>query len=307
MMRLVRLLALVLAGMIFQYSTFGQPKTAVIGGMELHWLQYYNYAHSGAILNKQSGISVPSLCIGIQRMVNGHLVLEGGIQLSSFDLSVNDKRFQNNSHIPQGPSWGPNWWAQDGNLDLWQNYNSISFAGYYFFVGQSSNAFQPYLSTGITFNSLLCRAANENAAFTQPETNETLTLAGHFAGYFPSPFIEVGLRLAPLDQFGFYIGAKYYAQGPIITGDYQNTQNENIKYTDSVKASGGYFALTLRCGGSLIRADKRVRKRPISRYDKSGSHPWFHAPHSKKYIRKGRHKKPTRTGGNQSGDNTLGR
>lgn len=268
----VRYLA-ILFGLIVKGTCLAQGNLYINGGFEITGLTYnYRFQQQGHVLRRSflldhgdidTGVGL-TFNLALHKSISRYVGLEFGTQFSEMDLVVRDAGFQDRNHVATANNYAGNLSgvkADAGNFDFANWYYSNYVSAYLFMP--TNAGIHPYLGAGLSYNYFTSQARTKPASYYFNTTGETLQVTPDFAQHYMSGFVEAGFFFGNRDtgpgEKGActFLGLKYYFAGDIIHGDYKNTKDGIVQYTDHVVASGDYLAVSLRVGISVIGGRKR--------------------------------------------------
>jgi hypothetical protein len=244
-------------------SLFGQKQFYVLGGVDLDGHNNdYEFEQKGYILSRgwnDPKYKTPILNLGINAAfhlrVNNFVGFELGGRVTEMGLGVHDTDFQNRNtiHGSEGPDYFLNGGrSSQGNFQFARFYY-CDYVSAFLYLPLKGLFWTPYISAGVGMNYLPKSKIESTTSYFYQPTTEDLSFSCYYAHAYMQTQFEIGAFLNSSDQGNtngliVFLGLRYCHAGTMFTGDYRNSQNGNVLYTDHVRADGDYGVLTLKVG-----------------------------------------------------------
>ncbi|MBC7450057.1 MAG: hypothetical protein H7259_01060 [Cytophagales bacterium] len=189
--------------------------------------------------------------IKVQYRFKNKYAFEGGFIKSQINFNFADKAFE--------PTLSDTNYI--GEFAFGQNYVAPTLAGYYYysFTKASEYLMNVYFAGGVNFNvntnyvsTLYAPYYTTSASQYDPATNQHLDFNIHAKSFFMQYYIESGISFC-LFRCNLYFGGKYNFSQPMMNGDYKNSQNGVLNYSDHVTSPSNYLSATVRVGYILFQ------------------------------------------------------
>ncbi|HEV8512407.1 MAG TPA: hypothetical protein VGQ59_03995 [Cyclobacteriaceae bacterium] len=240
----------------------------LLAGIGVDGVPYnYSFAKRGNYLNRGwvdsdgsgGGGNSLSLAVGIQYRYSRSMSVEIGALMKGMFFELHDKYFMQENGI-KGNDFNSNLsdynpQANAGNFISVCSYSSYYVAFNHFFPSQGRTNL--YVASGLVYNHAVDPTdLSTNFASTN---GEQLDLKIHYTPFYISSFVEGGINIHPRADRKpqgsgpiCFIGLKYFIAGNIIEGDYTNSNNGQLTYTDHAYSGGNYLSFVLKIGVGIF-------------------------------------------------------